>query len=385
MKSIINGLFFLSLLLAAFTGCAVNKSYVGDTTNQTKKNILRSPLFFTSDIFYPDGMRENFSDLPPVLNIEKVEVAQRYLQRLLNQIIERHNQRNEKLSQYLSHPLSPVDNIQIVLTNTGHPLIHTEVNHELVVDLRILHALFLSTVGSGIADEYVGIRDFFYYPSYDFSQLQDVDTKLSVRKGLVEFLDFKATVEDSVSYPVIIDSIVLFTDALFIDSASDWTSSKFTDYASITAETEERFIGSLIFLLAHEVGHVALGHFAESCQAADQAKFEKMELSADRYAAALLADSWDETKLFGDQARVTLNMRGNELFFLLSEKLAGFKEGPVREGFLYPSNDVRLENTRKTYDKVFIERRKELGYRQVHTLFGSFWTKEPPVERENAQ
>ncbi len=366
----------MSVLCVAFTGCAVNESYVGNTTYQTKKNILRSPLFVMSDIFFPDGMREDFRELPPEINLDKVEEIQRYLQRLLRQIIERHNQRIEKLSQYIGTPLSSVENSRVVLSNIGYPLIHMEANNDLVIDLRILHALFLSTISSGLADKFE-IRDLFFYELYDFSKLEDADTKQSIYNNLVEFFDFKATVEDSFAFPGVLDSIVHFLEALLIDSTSDWTVSKFTDYASITAETEERLIGSLIFLLAHEVGHISLGHFAESHQPVDQVKFENMELTADHYAAALLADAWDEKKIFGDQERVTLNMRGHELFFLLSERLAGFKEGPTSESLLYPSTNVRLQSTRATYDAVLVKRREELGYRLIHTIFGSYWSNQP--------
>lgn len=143
-QTAVRQLLFLSVLCTVLAGCAVNESYVGDTTYQTKKNILSSPLFVFSDIFFPDGMRENLNELPAVrdIDIDKVEEAQRYLQRLLNQIIQRHNQRREKLNQYVSSPLSLVTSSHIVLSNTGHPLIHMEANNELSV-FRKVSLIFL--------------------------------------------------------------------------------------------------------------------------------------------------------------------------------------------------------------------------------------------------
>ena len=100
-------------------------------------------------------------------------------------------------------------------------------------------------------------------------------------------------------------------------------------------------------------------------------------MAADRYAAALLADAFDEKDLFGDQERVTLNMRGDELFFQLSENLVGFKEGPTRGGWHYPSTEMRLNATRQIHDVVILARRAELGYRlEKSWLFGNYWTKD---------
>ena len=370
----------LALLISAgvlLIGCAVNSSYVGESTAETKRNILASPLFLTSDVFYPKGLSADINQLPEQLSPKHVTTLQAHFERLLSQLVQRHNDRRYILQDYLDVPLAELRNHNVVLPNTGQPLLHIEANGDLVIDLQVVQALFLSTLVSGMADEYVGVRDFFFTDPYDFSQLPEIQNQRPVADSLTEFLEFKHMVENTTAYPMVLDDIVFFVDGLFVDSTKDWTTSKWSDYASITAETEERYIGTLLFLFAHEIGHWSLGHFAKSSGLEQEAEFQELELAADRYAAALLADAFDEKDLFGDQERVTLNMRGDELFFQLSENLVGFKEGPTRGGWHYPSTEMRLNATRQIYDVVILARRAELGYRlEKSWLFGNYWTKD---------
>ncbi len=370
--------FVLALLgVPAFlVGCVVNSSFIGNSTAQTKRNILRCPLFVSSEILYPAGMPQDLHALPRCPSASKLRTIQEYLQRVQTQVIDRNNARLTELAKYLGKTLSPVPRGRVLLTTTGAPLIHVEANADVVVDLRILQALFLGTLVSGVITNSPAAIAFLSSLSYDFDALSELKNQRSAQGSLAQFFAFKRSVRKTWSYPIALDTGVLLAQLLVTRDLSSTTANKWSDYADGAARNDERFTGALLFLMAHEVGHISLRHFAEVAKLntqRTQGDAERIELDADCYAAALIADAVAEGKRFGAQERVTLDMRGYELFFLLSAELAGFKEGVTSEKWFYPPVEERLDSTRRTFNDVYPKSMVAHGYELTRTLFGTFW------------
>lgn len=350
-------------ILIFISGCVENSSFIGDCTAETKAKIQNSLMFISADVFLPAGEPVNFEKLPD----KKLRSLHSRLQEILTQICERHNLRHEKISIYISLPLRQNIESRLILTNTGKPLIHVEVNGDVVLDLRVLQALYRSALITGLE----GVA------------IDEVEVKAKEKpehERIEEFVRFKNKVENTSAFPKWLDTVDFIIDALFLNSMSEWTCSQWDDFASTAAVIDERYSGTILFLFAHEIGHLSIGHLDAPPTEEDPNWLTRIELQADRYAATILNDAYLGENIFAGQEKVTFIMSGYELYFQLAEKMVGFHEDSTVEGRLYPTSKQRINAAREIGERVIVERLKELGYEYNWWIFGGWgWRKKPIV------
>lgn len=368
------------LFLAGCQWPEPNRSFMGESTAQTKAKIRNSFMFISADVFFPAGVPEDCTELPDTVPEAKLRLLHSRLQETLTQVCSHHGSHCQKISGYMGLPMARMIDSRLILTNTGKPLIHAELNRDLVLDIGVLQALFRSTLMTGLA-EYPRLGflvQMWAAREFDFDATDEIATERPERERVEEFLAFKREVETTAAFPAILDLADLILDAFLTDSYSDWTSTKFGEFAQTAAQTEERYLGAILFLFAHEIGHLVLGHFEMNLD--DGESFRRIEFEADEYAAALLADAYGVEEAFGGQERVTLDMRGYEIYFQLAERLAGFGEGATERGWSYPTAEERLRAVREIYRPVLYARYRELGYTYEYVWpHGWCWTKPESV------
>lgn len=326
--------------LALLAGCA-NQTFKGAWTYETKQNILDSYTFLSARLFLPPDAPVSLAALPATPDPATTRRLRARLQELLDEIALRHAASHARLSTAMQQVLLPEICVRLVLTATGQPLAHVEANGDLTIDLRVLQAMFRAAVMTGVPEQ-----GWWTYGEYDLSGIAPL-SPVAEAERIAEFQDFRSQVERETGYCAVGD---LLTGLFW----GGWE-----DNAERVALFEQRLLGGLLFLLAHEVGHLVLGHFRDTRPVGDEAVFHATELQADRYAATLLGDARGSEWTFGRMHRVTRTMAGFDLFFRTAYSLAGF-EGVAGNGrFRHPEPQARREAAMATYDAAAAPTAKE--------------------------
>lgn len=334
------GVLCATLSLGLIAAC-MNQTFKGAWSYETKQNILDSYTMLSARVFLPwdaPGTLTNLPQAPDPIAMRRLHLR---LQELLDEIALRHAASHARLSTTMRQDLLPEIRVRLNLTTTGQPLAHVEENGDLTIDLLVIQAMFRATVMTGVPQ-----KGWWTYGEYDLSGIEPLSPAAEVAR-IAEFQDFRGMVERETGYCAIGD---LLTGIFAV---------KWGDNAERVALIEERILGGLLFLLAHEVGHLVLGHFRHTRSVADEAAFQAAELQADRYAAALIGDAKGAEWIFGRMYRVTRTIGGFDLFFRTAYSLAGFERVPGNGGFRHPEPRARREAAIAAYDAAAAQASKE--------------------------
>jgi hypothetical protein len=283
-----------------------------------KQNLTRSWLFESTDILYPPGTRGAAEY--PHLSAGSVGSLETGLKAMLATVADQHARNFATAGKYFNAELPGSVKASVLVDNLDQPIAKSFVNEhgilEIRVDVRILQATFR---GSLVAALRAGDK-------FNFSAKKV--TGESDEELLADFLKYKDQVSKAKAGNLFGDLLGgVRSDAEDMDK-NRWF--QMVDMNEKGDEIQSRYEGTLMFLLAHEVGHYVLKHHQEPCEASKCERFVERELEADRYGGFLLGTliapfsvgmgMFDEVDSFFTISNVT----GFEVFFDDAYQRIGF-------------------------------------------------------------
>lgn len=300
----------LACCVAALAGCIPVVHVSGESSGKAKHNLEESWLFKSSDILYPAGTH-GVAEYPH-LNKESLGYLETGLKGMLALVVDLHARNAVTAGKYFNADLPKSVKASVLVDNLDQPIAKSFVdeqgNLEIRVDARVLQATFRGSLVAGLraSDE------------FNFSSKKsggETDDEL-----LADFVKYKEGVSKAKAGNLFGDLAHSGGDDL---DKGRWF--QMMDMESKGNEIQSRYTGTLMFLMAHEVGHYVLKHHQEECDASKCERFAEKELEADRYGGfllgAFLAPFSSQFEVFGQGIGI---FQGLESFFPISH-LTGFE------------------------------------------------------------
>jgi hypothetical protein len=217
----------------------------------------------SSSIFYPSGTTQVTEY--PTLKDSDVEFLESNIDQMANLVVAMQNLIAQRVAAHFDVPQLTDAKAKVAIVNRNLPIANSYVdeNGQLVVqmDVRLLQATFRGALVS-----YIRENAFF-----DEDDQDESDDQL-----LQGFLDFRENTRDAKSGNLLGD-LIGGGDRL----------SDMIDNAEKSDQIQSRYLGTVIFVIAHELGHQVLRHNG-ACDTGKCDAFAARELAADRYAGYLL-------------------------------------------------------------------------------------------------
>jgi len=352
-------LIFLIVLMALFvfllTGC-ISITTTGQSTGDMKDMISESQFYHVSKLFFPDDKVNNTHSIP-TLDAEQLDFLQADLEKTLRLVLKLHNANHKKLRRYFGDNLLQSPEANILLTNLDLPEAQTVASGEISIDVRVLQ----STLRSALLNAYqVEIDLHRIKTGADFSAQKYTAEEENI--AVNTFLKTRKQLEQTPGRTIIGD--LRHTDLKASQTGQlDWF--EMNDVIKEFNKIEVRYATQELFLLAHEVGHIVLGHFEpnpfvvtdkENDPDVDACSLRRsLERAADIYASILITISTsgnvqaDFLGMFG-QSKVS---SGFDTFFSYAYGYAGFQNAEgVQRCNVYPSPEQRLAVIMRFYDNI---------------------------------
>jgi len=307
-----------TLLLLFSTSCITYHS-TGPTGKALKNNSLKSPLIHLSDEFYPGDKPETTEGIVKSLSKDSVADIQKELRARLDGLKKAHTYLHKYLEAEMGISMPSVLPVNLEVAREGTVTEEIRSDNTIYIDLEVLQAFFKTAIIDLSKSSGIGHHD--PTPTTDENQI------------VQNFLEFKRDLRRSKGHTGL--------GELFHND-DDWF-----EQISMNEEmtrASSRYYGVLLFTMAHELGHYALGHLKERCNANDCPRFAERELAADRYAVAMMSALVPELPgifAFMDFDNNREQLRGYEPFFHIGYKLARFSSMSSCS-CAYPAPDERM-------------------------------------------
>lgn len=344
-------------LVLATSSCI---SVQGQSTSEMKKAFESSYVYKSAKRFYPDGMPQDPSAIYPSLSGAQLTPIEDELKQVANAIRVGHGERKQYANDFLGQLASQIATSSVKVVATGKPRAYTSEDGTITVDVRVLQAIFRGALLSNGSDDTFG--DVTTLPLGDEAASYSPDNEtVQQREQLQSLLDIMHTVEST-------PGSCLLADIIGSASSFDGPWFKLSEIQMKTQNLQITYIGALLFLLAHEHGHLALHHHAVATALRSQfpadarnndsefcVRKREIELQADAYALLLLSPYLGKSALppFADGFSFVRNVTGYRSFFEYGYRLSGFEEND--DTCKYPSQQERLQ-TLLELDRVLVER-----------------------------
>jgi hypothetical protein len=330
----------LALVALLLVGCITIQ---GQSSWEMKEAMLHSFLFRSADIFYPDGPPADPDRLPDmrprqVSEIEKIFAA------IMDGLRNLHGEQAEVLRGVFDRTVPTTLRTQFTLTNTGQPYARISPNGDIVVDVKVAQAIYRTALLSGLQEGGPGGARFMDWDKEHFGKRPTTEAE-----HIELFLKFKQQVVSLPGRDMLGDLVGSLKDDSF---EGGWY--KMSRLAMISSTVERHYFGPIQFLLAHELGHGALGHLEKRKSIADNdcEALQMLELEADAYAVSLLSFAAAKKglmafgfDLFGIKASL-----GFEDFFKYTYELSGFERAPGASTCGHPEVADRLKTVELLYE-----------------------------------
>lgn len=315
--------------------CSINLQ--GTSSRTHKRNILSMEIYQHSTVLLPEGYQASLTDLPELSDKQRHKL-QRRVATLTDGLADVHATHVEQLSARMGRPLQADIGVKLVVSDDGAPVASASARR-IQVDRRVLQGLFRGALIDGTG------------ASWDMDDRSTQDDDLS---RLEAFLEWRGRVNDTKGRLLIAD--------VFGGLDSPWFTLQ--DEALEYQIANQQFAGVLIFLVAHELGHVALGHHELSPAEADQAG-PQVELDADRYAAyfsaMVLSDLIRQEQspmggfMLGMAGLSSDSLQGYDTFFDHAYERIGFSEDGEQFRFVHPEPSLRRRTAELAFDEIRAE------------------------------
>lgn len=335
------------IFLLGSTGCI---SVQGKSTREIKSEFQGSYLYKSVKRYYPDGLPEDPGIIYPALKGAKLPPIKDEMNQFAAAIRAAHVHRRPYIEKYLHYIVPKIAKSDVEVVSRGIPSAFTK-NGNIYLDVLVLQAIFRGALLS--ADMTFISEESFAVSELPSAYSPDQETQAQ-RQKLGWLLDSVKTVDSSTGTCAIIDVFRAINDF-----DSPWF--KLSSIQLATQNLQFTYAGAILFLLAHEHGHIALDHDAvaltlskedsEYCQ-----KQRELELQADAYALLLLSPYVGQQAMPPAVELLMGPVTGYRSFFEYGYRLGGFKDPGAN--CTYPSKEVRLQNLSEL-DRALAEKNAE--------------------------
>ena len=305
--------------------------------------MLNSFLFRSADIFYPDGPPADPDRLPD-LKPQQVREIEAIFAATVDGLKKLHTQQKDALSGVFEYPVPDSLKTRFTLTNTGQPYARIDPKGDITIDVKVAQAIYRTALLSGLKDESVGG---FRFMDWDKENLGKRAT--TEAEHIEQFLRLKQRVVALPGRTMIGDFAGILKDDGF---KGGWH--EMADIGMISVTVERHYFGPIQFLLAHELGHSALGHLEKRKSIADDncEALQDMELEADAYASFLLSSAMAKSGLLGFDFFGIKDSIGFEDFFKYTYELSGFEQTAGAKTCGHPPIGDRLKVVEAIYKAI---------------------------------
>jgi hypothetical protein len=319
-------------VVALFLGGCVYATTTGESSGTMKKRIVNSWLFRSSDLFYPsDTPRQGFVRLSP----GAVKSLEGEVQDVLESIARVSDALRPQTSEYLGRPIPAVGAARVYLSSHDEPVARSSVDAkgrlEIALDARVLQALLRATLAASFR-----------------SSGADDDARVA------EFIQIRRETKNARSGTALVD---------LFGGGDRW--SDMADLEQKNQAVRGDYLGTLHFLLSHEVAHRVLGHHTQRADPRDCEAFAVREVEADKYATFMLASS------IGPIGSPFGRTTGVETFFRYAYERIGFRDDSAGSSTCgYPPLESRIATAKLAEEAVasrFEEQIRAAIQRQLST------------------
>ncbi|WP_295762636.1 hypothetical protein [Undibacterium sp.] len=352
--SVVRALFFLACI-GTQVSCAQNSTLLDYGIDVGRRLITvgeakNTYLIKSSKLFYPNGIPEDPDYLPPLTD-DQLKQIQNLIEARLNVILKTHASHLRLIKVQFPTAISELPAIKVIVLKADRPTAGTEMSGRIYIDARVVQSVYRSVLLIAL--------------SPDTKTVGKTDKKATERNLFAQFTEFRKEL-DGVSPLLPLSQITAIASGERQSNGSgvlDVVASgiaglmnaklKDSELVGTSMAMEEIFLGSLEFLMAHEVGHLALKHFPVTniCFTAIERENE-----ADKYAVlnnslahfdslpkvVMTYDGWG--KISGGPGRLeNQGVLSFAHFFGFAYELAGFDSMiSAQLGCQYPSPEQRF-------------------------------------------
>ena len=343
----------MTMLASVTVACLALSACVtveGESSGQMKDRLTESYLYKSVKRFYPDGVPSDPATVYPQLNKRQMQAIEQELQQFSDALAQQHLTRRQRMETALHEPVQPTIQVRFKVERTGNPTVYSPDQGQVVIDIRVLQAVFRGALLSSLGERR-GAGP-LTLPSDDARQVMAPDLQTErQRQAIQKAVDFAQQVDDTRGRSAVGDIFSILSDDDKLDSP--WF--RMADVSMQSQSLQITYLGAVLFLVAHEVGHTALNHHqrhaallerTKASERTDDSAFcgarRRYELEADAYALLLLSPYLDQS--VGSPLMASMlgldRMAGYDNYFRYGYPLTGFA---TDTGCSYPSSADRWD------------------------------------------
>jgi hypothetical protein len=348
----------LMLLILTFCDSANAQHQIGESPTKIKKDILSSFLFKGAEMFYPDTVFRPVSDEPVSLAISDRAVLDKQVQALFEKLMKEYRRKREVIAAYFQRDLPRNLKTQLLLTNNhGGANIQPFGNGYAI---RFSQSLIQSDYRASLITALTPAVRTARHQSADSVAGRGTDTTVT---ELQVFEALKTVRKNVENYNPTIPNLFLSNFGTGIDFMSTYF--QMADLGNAMEVLEKQYLGTLLFALAHEMGHAAFGTVVKPDDAGEE-WFRQSEIDADRFATSLLSNVF---MVLGVQTMTISNgYNTGNLYFLYKDYTEGFlgygiffdkgyeltyQRYPGYNPGYYPKPEARLAAAKEVFSVIF--------------------------------
>lgn len=340
------------VVTVAASGCITYQT-TGASSKQMQRAITETYFFKNTDIFYPGGLPEDPASLPD-LGARELAELQRQVRSTSDWLRAEHAKRQEGLGRLFELPLAAELPSAVEVTDTGRPLASIGADGTIELDAKVIQAMFRASLVSTFETEVLLAK---LAAEDERGPEAEWTAEDAQRVAVTEGLALKQRVEDFDAKSHLGELFSSDADLRSMhEGGTGWHAMR--GLAAVSNKLQSFFSTQQAFLLAHELGHVALGHHDRPLGGLDCEDLNGLETEADLYAAILLPLATPRAAvndLFGGFMEGFLGQptldRGLEALFGYAYEYAGFGSASVAQ-CAHPERAERLKVIKEAYDAV---------------------------------
>jgi hypothetical protein len=289
----------LSLVLICGTsGCITT---YGQSSGDMKSELQKSYLYTSMKRFYPEGVPSDSAQIYPDLHGARLIPIEEEVRELTKFIKATHEAKRSTILKFLK-PLSH-DTVKPVIhvSNSGRPDAFSSPTGEITIDVRVLQAIFRGTLL--YPDAMKSGMEFLL--GQNINPPYDPERETTQQRNEIQGLADSVKEIDEMPGNFFLASD--FWDVFIRDGFTGESISKspFSTALKVKAKYDNLqlvYAGAILFLVAHEYGHIVLGHYAEYKKLLEDyppdsrdenspycSRRRQFELDADAYALLLMS------------------------------------------------------------------------------------------------